>query len=173
MPPCCHELWDPLSCCPAMKVMTGCTTVVGVSVKSTCCTCTGAGAGNLGWVAIKPWYLGFPVGVPRIWGVPGAKAGHTWHCCCRKTDDIICHTAEVMVTASWAVGLVHQPWQRVLKPKELKIHMVVDPKKQTEEAVPWSSCLATAAAWSHHPLSVVDSPGPSCLCSFPIADHWK
>ena len=57
--------------------MTGCATVVGVGVQSTCCTCTGAGAENFGGVAIKPGCLGFPTGVPRIWGVPGAKAGHT------------------------------------------------------------------------------------------------
>ena len=54
MPPCCHELWDPLSCRPALEVMTSCATVVGVSVQSTCCTCTGASAGNLRGVAIKP-----------------------------------------------------------------------------------------------------------------------
>ena len=57
--------------------MTGCATVVGVGVQSTCCTCTGAGAENFGGVAIKPGCRGFPTGVPRIWGVPGAKAGHT------------------------------------------------------------------------------------------------
>ena len=85
----------------ALEVMTGCATEVGVSVQSTCCTCTGAGAGNLRGVAIKPGYLGCPTGVPRIWGVPGAKAGHTWHCCCWKIDDIIRHIAEAMVTASW------------------------------------------------------------------------
>ena len=53
-PPCCHELWDPLSCRPALEVMTSCATVVGVNVQSTCCTCTGASAGNLRGVAIKP-----------------------------------------------------------------------------------------------------------------------
>ena len=146
MPPCCHELWDPLSCCPALEVITGCATVVGVSVQCTCCTC--AGAENLGGVAIKPGYLGFPMGVPQIWGVPGAKAGHTRHCCCWKTDDIICHIA---------IGAETQGTQ--------------DPyacgSKETEEAVSWSSYLATTAAWSHHTLSVVDLPGSQLSVWFP------
>ena len=30
MPPRCHELWDPLSCCPALDVMADSATVVGV-----------------------------------------------------------------------------------------------------------------------------------------------
>ena len=58
------------------------------SLQSTCCTCTGAG--NLRGVAIKPGYLGCPMGVPKVRGVPGAKA--TWQCCCWKTDDISCAT---------------------------------------------------------------------------------
>ena len=61
-------------CCIALEVMTGCAIEVGVSVQSTCCTCTGAGNGNLGGVAIKPGYLGFPMDVSRLWRVPGAKA---------------------------------------------------------------------------------------------------
>ena len=58
------------------------------SLHSNCCTCTGAGAGNLGGVAIKPRYLGCPTGLPKVRGVPAAKARHTRHCCCWKTDDI-------------------------------------------------------------------------------------
>ena len=101
------------------------------SLQSTCCTCTGAGAGNLRGVAIKPGISGMPYRCTQSPWCAASKCHLTmllledwWH--------IIRHIAEA-IYGSCILNLLpccaSHVLQRVLKPPELKIHMPVDPKK--------------------------------------------
>ena len=155
-----------LSCCPALEVMTSCATVVGVSVQSTCCTCTGAGAGNLrgvctlnlGCAGSKGWkHLTLLLLENWLHHMP-----HNWgHGNCILS----CWPGEPATAAGAETQETQDPY--------------ACGSKETEEAVPWSSIhevviilpMLLCKVITHYLLWICQVL--SCLCGFPIADHWK
>ena len=141
-----------------------------------CCTCTGAGAGNLGWVAIKPRVSGIPYRCTPNLGCAGSK-GRT-HLTSLLLENWWQHTPHsrghgncIPSHLGWYASHCSGCWNPL---RTQAPYACIS--KETEEAVPWSISLATTAAWSHHPLSVVDFPGSQLTVVSPlqvIGSKWR